>query len=94
MSSIRKAAEAVGGQTSLALLLGVSSSAVNQWISGHRPIPAERCPAIELATNGAVRCEELRPDVEWSVLRAPVIERAEKDAQTGAPAARQEDAHQ
>lgn len=55
----------------LADLIGVSPAAVNQWISGHRPIPAERCPAIERATNGAVRCEDLRPDVEWSVLRIP-----------------------
>ena len=31
---------------------------------------------LERATNGAVRCEELRPDVAWGVLReqvAPLI---------------------
>lgn len=32
-------------------------------------VPAERCPAIERATNGQVRCEDLRPDVDWAVLR-------------------------
>jgi len=26
-------------------------------------------PAIERATKGAVRCEELRPDVDWAYLR-------------------------
>jgi DNA-binding transcriptional regulator YdaS (Cro superfamily) len=30
-------------------------------------VPAEHCPAIERATG--VRCEELRPDVPWEVLR-------------------------
>ncbi len=34
-------------------------------------VPAEHCPAIERATGGAVRCEDLRPDIEWGVLRAP-----------------------
>ena len=59
----------VGGQASLARILGVKPPTVNQWIGADRPIPAERCPAIERATDGAVRCEELRPDVDWSVVR-------------------------
>lgn len=71
MNQIAHACKLVGSQAMLADLIGVSPAAVNQWISGHRPIPAERCPAIERATNGAVRCEDLRPDVEWSVLRIP-----------------------
>ncbi len=53
----------------LAETIGISPVLVSQWRNGHRPIPAERCPAIERATGGAVRCEELRPDVDWSVLR-------------------------
>lgn len=44
-----------------------STHAVKAWrISG---VPERYCPTIERITNGAVRCEELRPDVEWSVLR-------------------------
>lgn len=66
---IIKAADIAGGQSSLAKLIGVSAPTVNQWISGVRPIPAERCPAIERFTDGAVRCEELRPDVDWTYLR-------------------------
>lgn len=42
---------------------------ISQWRTGARPVPAERCPAIERATNGAVTCEELRPDVDWAFLR-------------------------
>ena len=41
-----------------------------------RPIPAERCPEIEKATGGAVRCEELRPDVDWAYLRKSSNEEA------------------
>jgi DNA-binding transcriptional regulator YdaS (Cro superfamily) len=59
-----------GGQTALARLLGVSTVVVHHWAHGIRPIPAERCPAIERVTNGAVRCEDLRPDVDWAYLRA------------------------
>ena len=53
---------------------------MSQMVGGTRPIPAEHCPAIERATGGAVRCEELRPDVAWSVLRAT----AEPSAQEAA----------
>lgn len=60
----------------LARGIGVTPAFVSQWINGHRPIPAGRCPAIERATGGAVRCEELRPDVDWSVLRGQKIEAA------------------
>lgn len=66
---ILRAAEAVGSQAALARLLKVTPSAVNQWATGDRRVPAEQCPAIERATAGAVRCEELRSDVAWDVLR-------------------------
>lgn len=58
-------------QSSLSAKLGMKNSVlVNQWVNGVRQVPAERCPAIERATGGAVRCEDLRPDVEWGVLRS------------------------
>ena len=62
-------------QSSLASKLGMKNSVlVNQWANGVRQVPAERCPAIERATGGAVRCEDLRPDVEWGVLRGECAE--------------------
>lgn len=42
---------------------------ISQWRTKAREVPAERCPAIERATNGVVTCEELRPDIDWAVLR-------------------------
>ena len=62
----------------MARALGVTPPTVHQWQTGRRPVPAERCPDIERATGGAVRCEDLRPDVDWGVVRqsAPAAERA------------------
>ncbi len=62
---IAKAAEAVGSQVTLARLLSVTPGAVSQWLGGLRPVPFDRCPAIERATDGRVLCEEIRPDVRW-----------------------------
>lgn len=69
MEPIDRAAEILGSQTALADLLGVSKGAVSQWKDVGRRVPAEYCPLIERATDGKVRCEELRPDVAWDVLR-------------------------
>ena len=44
--------------------LGVSQQSLTNW--KQRGIPAEYCPRIELLTG--VRCEDLRPDVQWSVI--------------------------
>jgi DNA-binding transcriptional regulator YdaS (Cro superfamily) len=56
-------------QADLAKALGVTPGAVNQWVSGLTAVAADRCIQIEAATGGLVRCEDLRPDVAWSVLR-------------------------
>lgn len=61
----------MGGAAKLAQALCVSRPTIHQWSKGIRRVPAERCLEIERVTQGAVRCEDLRPDVEWCVLRAP-----------------------
>jgi DNA-binding transcriptional regulator YdaS (Cro superfamily) len=58
-----------GSALSLCKALGVANSDMSNWSQGKKQVPAERCPAIEKATGGLVRCEDLRPDVEWGVLR-------------------------
>lgn len=73
MDAVDKAAEILGSQKALAELCGVSKGAVSQWKDENRRVPAEYCPLIERATKGAVRCEELRPDVAWDVLRNTLI---------------------
>jgi DNA-binding transcriptional regulator YdaS (Cro superfamily) len=69
MTAIEKAAELVGSQKKLAELLHVSKAAVNQWKLPGRKVPTIHCPAIEEATKGIVRCEDLRPDLNWVILR-------------------------
>ena len=55
----------------LAREIGVSQVIISQWKTGARIVPAERCIDIDRATQGAVTCEELRPDLadRWSYLR-------------------------
>lgn len=73
---IQKASEILGSQAKLASVLQVSPAMVHQWMRGIRQVAAERCPAIERATFGQVKCEDLRPDVDWSVLRCTCHEEA------------------
>lgn len=67
MKAIQKACEVVGSQKSLADILEVTPATISQWVSCHRPIPIERCPAIEKATDGQVSRRDLRPDDWWLI---------------------------
>lgn len=80
MSVISDACSQLGGLSALARAIKVTPPTVHQWVSGRRPIPVRRCLDIERATSGNVRCEDLRPDVDWSVLRgapAPIPQEPE-----------------
>lgn len=69
---ISKAIDTIGSQAKLAHAVGgVNPSLVAQWATGRRPVAAHHCPAIEAATG--VRCEELRPDLEWERDPAGVV---------------------
>ena len=49
----------------LAKMFGISANVINHWRK--RGIPADKCPDIEQATG--IKCEVLRPDVNWAILR-------------------------
>lgn len=67
---IKRAAVLLGGNRQLGAVLGIASPAyVSQVINGVRPFRSEWAPLVEQATNGAVTCEQLVPDVAWHVLR-------------------------
>jgi DNA-binding transcriptional regulator YdaS (Cro superfamily) len=57
-----KLAAAMGG--------GILRQHIEHWLRIGQ-VPAAKAPLIELATDRAVTCEELRPDVAWHVLRTP-----------------------
>lgn len=64
-----EATKIIGSQVALAQQLGVTKAAVAQWKLDGRRVPAEHCPVIERLTDGQVRCEDLRPDIDWAYLR-------------------------
>jgi len=73
-AALHRAATVLGGQAAMAVLLGYSDRR-GVWAYFHtdRKFPAEHCPIIERATRekgDVVRCEELRRDIAWDVLRA------------------------
>jgi DNA-binding transcriptional regulator YdaS (Cro superfamily) len=75
IQSLKKAVDLAGGQTALARALTrpgrtITQAHVWKWLHSPNPDvmpPAEYCPDIERITG--VRCEELRSDVNWGVLR-------------------------
>ena len=71
MSIISKAVELLGGPGSAALRLAVSPQAISFWVNGKRTPSVEVCIAIERETAGAVTVEQLRPDIDWRVIRTP-----------------------
>lgn len=64
-----------GAGVELAKHLGVRSVMLSQWRYGIKQVPAERCIEIERATAGAVRCEDLRPDIDWGYLRTSATDK-------------------
>lgn len=71
-NAIREAVRIAGGLGKLAEAIGIEKGkyqTIQQWVlSGS--VPPKYCPEIEKATGGAVRCEDLRTDVDWSYLRS------------------------
>jgi DNA-binding transcriptional regulator YdaS (Cro superfamily) len=56
-----------GGKSALAKRFKLTPWAVSKWANR---IPAERCPDIEYMSHGKFRCEDMRPDINWAVLRS------------------------
>jgi DNA-binding transcriptional regulator YdaS (Cro superfamily) len=87
MNHVERAIKAFGSQAAMASALGLAQPTVSEWLRGARRVPAERCPEIERETKRiagergdptlVVTCEELRPDMAWSVLREQTAPEAE-----------------
>lgn len=62
----------LGGPAAVARRFKIKSQAVSLWIY-HDRIPMQRCPHIERWAQDMglreVRCETLRPDIDWAQLR-------------------------
>lgn len=66
--AIEKAISGIGSQQILAKACGVSQQTVSLWLNGGK-MDVKYIPAIIKATEGKVRAEDLRPDVDWAVIR-------------------------
>lgn len=67
MTAIKRVIKEAGGLRAVSNYFGISLRAVSKWSAGN--VPVERCPDLEQLTKGKVTCEELRPDVNWAILR-------------------------
>ena len=64
----------------LAAVLGVSAPTVAEWCSGRRPVPVQRCRAVEAALGGRVTRRDLRPD-DWHLIWPELAESEQNQAQ-------------
>ena len=70
---LKTAISTAGGLKPFTQAVGAPSThAVRGWFMAR--VPADYCPAIERVTG--VKCEALRPDVEWGVLRGTATKEA------------------
>ena len=60
--ALSRAIEHAGNISALARLLDVDRQVIQHWVRAGR-VPAERVVALEAATGGLVRREDLRPDL-------------------------------
>jgi len=66
---LRAAIKRAGGVTRVSRELGLTRGAIYEAIAAGR-LRAEHCPTVERLSGGAVRCEELNPEVDWAYLRS------------------------
>lgn len=59
-AALQRAAADIGSQSALARMFDITPQAVQAWL--RKGVPLDRCASIELATKGAVQCEELYED--------------------------------
>ncbi|WP_120430186.1 transcriptional regulator [Acinetobacter baylyi] len=67
-NAFKKAIKIAGNKSALARRIGVTPWALSKW--NVEKIPEERCEKIEEVTQGQVKAEELRPDINWDYVRS------------------------
>lgn len=70
-TGIKKAVSICGNQAALAMVCGVSQPTVFKWTNGTK-IDVAYIPAIIAATNGEVKPQELRQDVDWATIKESI----------------------
>lgn len=65
---VKAAIKICGSQAVVAKACGISQPTVFKWLGGAK-MDVAHVSSIVKATNGAVKPEDLRPDVDWAVIR-------------------------
>ena len=87
MNAITEAINGAGGPAKVSRACGVSVQAVCFWRDGLRTLSADHCITLEKLNQGRIRCEDVRPDVDWAYLRSTLPEAtAQELAQPSTPA--------
>ncbi len=68
-AALKRAVDEFGSLAGFCERLGVRYQKVQFWFKNR--VPAEYCPRIERLVERRVRCEQLRPDIDWAYLRQP-----------------------
>ncbi len=63
------ARQPAGYKTSMAESMGRPPTYLSRQLAGDRAFTVADCVAVEKYTHGAVRCEDLLPDIDWAYLR-------------------------
>lgn len=69
--TVREIIQTLGGPAAIGRRIGVRGQAVSLWAINDR-IPADRVPELERLARELdlpVRAEDMRPDIDWGVLR-------------------------
>jgi len=72
---------------------GTSTGQLKQVAGGYRRAGESLAINIERESGGAVRCEDLRPDVDWEYLRRSKPRRRRSDRHSPDPAGKAKQAH-
>jgi DNA-binding transcriptional regulator YdaS (Cro superfamily) len=73
--ALKRAVDLLGGPSAAARRLGVPGQryqTVQSWLRTR--VPAQYCPSIERETSRRVVCEQIRPDIDWAVLRVDLAQ--------------------
>jgi DNA-binding transcriptional regulator YdaS (Cro superfamily) len=62
-NALQQAISIAGSQVALGKLINSPQSTIWSWLNRDKKVPAERCLAIQKATNGKITAKELRPDI-------------------------------
>ncbi|WP_250512674.1 Cro/CI family transcriptional regulator [Caballeronia sp. INDeC2] len=68
-NSVLRACAILGSKSALARAVGVKPPTVQQWCTGERPVPPNKCVEIERVTSRQVLAEHLCSDVDWGFIR-------------------------